>query len=119
MKRNIAVLAILGLFASFVAFAQMKDTHPMDMTQAIQDAKTSADHEELAKHYEDTAKKMQLKAEEHKKRLERYKSKSHIYGKQAEFLQDHCKNLINIYEQAVEANQSMADSHRKMAAETK
>lgn len=119
MKRRIAVLAILGLFASFASFAQMNNPHPMDMIQAIQNAKTSADHEELAKHYEDAAKEMQLKTQEHKKRLERYKTKSHLYGKQAKPLQEHCKYLIRIYEQAVEANQSMADSHRKMAAETK
>lgn len=30
--------------------------HPMDMTQAIQDARTRHDHEALAKHYENTAK---------------------------------------------------------------
>ncbi|SCZ84819.1 conserved exported hypothetical protein [Nitrosomonas mobilis] len=119
MKRRIAILAIIGLFASFTSFAQIVNPHPMDMAEAIQNAKTSADHEELANHYEDAAKDMQLMAQEYKKRLGPYKRKSHIFGKSAQHLQAHCKKLIKIYEQAAEENKIMADSHRKMAAEAK
>ncbi len=120
MKR-IAVLTFIGLFVSFISFAsfaQIDDPHPMDMTEAIENAKTSADHEELANYYEDAAKDMQLNAQEHKKKLEKYKIKSHIYGKPAQRLQAHCERLIHIYEQAAEENKNLADSHRKMAAES-
>lgn len=110
-RRFITVLPVLFLFASC---AQM-NPHPMDMTQAVQSAETRADHESLAKHYEDVAKEMQLKAQEHQKKLKLYEANSYRYGKQAESLQDHCRNLIRIYEQAREENMIMAASHRKMA----
>ena len=35
----------------------------MDMTQAVQNAKTRSDHEALAKHYEEAAKVMQDEAD--------------------------------------------------------
>ena len=112
----VAVLAILGLLASC---AQLDPYHPMDMTQAVQSAKTSADHEALAKHYEDTAKRMQAKVQEQKKMLEQYEAESYHYGRQADDLKAHTQALIRFYEQAAEANMNMAASHRKMAAEVK
>ncbi len=111
-------LTILPVLLLFVSCAQM-NPHPMDMTQAVQSAKTSADHESLAKHYEDIAKEMQLNAQEHQKKLKLYETNSYRYGKQAQLLQDHCRNLIRIYEQAVEENMTMAASHRKMATEAR
>lgn len=112
---SLLVLITLGLLASC---AQM-NPHPMDMTQAVQNAKTPTDHTSLAKHYEDAAKEMLSKAQEHKKMLEGYESNTSHYGRQALDLQAHCRNLINAYEQAAKANTDMADSHRKMAAEIK
>lgn len=46
----------------------------MDMTQAVQSAKTRSDHENLAKHYQDAAKEMQAKAAVHKKLLAQYEA---------------------------------------------
>ena len=40
---------------------------PMDMTTAIQNTKTKADHEALATHYEQAAHDAEAKVEEHKK----------------------------------------------------
>ena len=114
-KTFFTVLAILGLL---VSCAQMKP-QPMDMTQAAQKARTGPDQNALAKRYEDAAKELQAKVQEHKKRLEEYESHSYLYGKQALDLQAHCQGLIRFYEQAAEANLSMADSHRKIAAEAK
>ncbi len=111
----VAVLAVLGLLASC---AQL-DPHPMDMSQAVRNAKTSADHEALAKHYEDTAQRMQEKMQKQKKMLEQYEAESYHYGRQAEDLKAHTGALIRFYEQAAEANRNMAASHRKMATEAK
>lgn len=108
-----AVLFILGLLASC---AQM-NPHPMDMTSAIRYAKTSADHNALAKHYENAAREMQTKVQEHKKELEEYEYNSNHYGKRAQDLQAHCRGLIRYYEQAAEANGEMAEIHRQLAAE--
>lgn len=118
MKNTVVILIAIGLLGLLTSCAQM-NPHPMDMTQAVQNAKTPTDHTSLAKHYEDAAKEMLSKAQEHKKMLEGYESNSSHYGRQALDLQAHCRNLINAYEQAAKANTDMADTHRKMAAEIK
>ena len=114
-KTFFTVLATLGLL---VSCAQM-NPQPMDMSQAAQEGRTPPDHIALAKRYEDAAKEMREKVQEHKKQLEEYEYHSNLYGKQAQNLQAHCRGLIRYYEQAAEANLSMADSHRKIAAEAK
>jgi len=112
MKTNtlITLVLTLGLLA---ACAEM-NPHSMDMSQAVQNAASKADHEALAQHYEDAAKDMQLKADEHKKLLSQYQSKSYLYGRQAEDFKAHCERLIDVYEKAAEENLSMAKMHRQM-----
>ena len=116
MNKIISVIAfaLFGLLASCTI-----NPHPMDMTEAIRNAKTPGDHEALAKHYEDAAKEMQAKADEHKKQLAQYEARKTLYGKQAQSLISHCQGLVRIYEQAAAENRSMAESHRQMAADTK
>ncbi len=92
--------------------------HPMDMTSAVQNAKTSADHNALAKHYEDAAKEMQAKVREHENLLNEYEIHPY-YGKRAQDLKAHCEVLIRSYERAAEANMGMAKIHRQMAEEAK
>jgi hypothetical protein len=111
---SLAVLALLGLLASCTI-----NPHPMDMTQAVQNAKTRSDHEALARHYEDVAKEMQGKADDHKNMLAQYEKNRNLYGKQAQSLISHCQDLVHIYEQAAAENRRMAESHRQMAAEAK
>jgi uncharacterized protein YcfL len=110
-KLLISLFLILGLL---VACSEM-NPHPMDMSQAVLNANTKADHEALAEHYEDAAKEIQLKADEHKKLLGQYESKSYLYGRQAQAFKTHCMRLINDYEKAAEENLSMAKLHREMA----
>lgn len=108
------LLTTLALVAGLLVACSEMNPHPMDMSQAVQSATTKADHEALAKHYEEAAKDLQLKVEEHKKLLSQYQSKSYVYGKQAESLISHCRALINAYEKAAEANLSIAAMHRQM-----
>jgi uncharacterized protein YyaL (SSP411 family) len=115
IKACVAVLAVLGLL---VSCAQL-DPHPMDMTQAVQSAKTRADHEALAKHYEDMAQAIREKMQKQKKLLEQYETESYHYDGQAEDEKAHSRALIRFYEQAAEPNMNMAASHRKMATEAK
>lgn len=105
-KMLIPLLFCLGILA---ACAEM-NPHPMDMSQAV----LNADHEALAKHYDETADQMQVKVDEHKKLLSRYESKAYLYGRQAQDLKTHCYSLINSYEKAVEENRKMAELHRQM-----
>ncbi|MDI1275976.1 hypothetical protein [Methylobacter sp.] len=109
-KLLITLLLSLGLMT---ACAEM-DPHPMNMDLAVQNAKTKADHEALARHYEEAAEEMRVKAEEHKKLLRQYQSKSYLYGRQAQDFKAHCLRLIDVYEKAVEENLSMAKMHHQM-----
>jgi len=114
-KTFFAILAALGLLASCAHL----DPHPMDMTNAIRSAKTSADHNALAKHYEDVAKKMQAKAQAQKNQLAEYETHGYYYGRQTEDLKEHTQALARIYQEAADANMSMAKSHRQMADQAK
>ena len=112
---HLAAVALLGLLVSCSI-----NPHPMDMTRAVQDAKTGSDHAALAKHYEDAAKEMQAKVDEHKKLLAYYQAQKDRYrNKQAQDLVNHCQGLIRIYDQAAAENRAMAQAHREMATETK
>lgn len=115
MTRNLAVAVLVSVLAASCAI----DPHRMDMTQAIQSAKSRSDHEALAKHYEDAAKEMRARVEEHKKLLRHYQSKKDVYRKQAQDLINHCQGLIRVYEQAAADNLAMAKSHREIASEAK
>ena len=75
---SLVLVAIFGLLVSCTI-----NPHPMDMIQAVQQAKTRSDQEDLAKHYEDAAKEMQATADEHKKMLTQYEANKALYGKQA------------------------------------
>jgi len=108
------IVAVFGLLVSCTI-----NPHPMDMTQAVQSARTRSDHDSLAKHYEVAAKEMQAKADEHKKLLAQYEARKSFYGKQAQSLISHCQGLVRIYEQATAENRAMAQSHREMEAEAK
>ena len=115
--KTITFLALVAIFALLGSCTI--NPHPMDMTQAIQSAKTRGDHESLARHYEDAAKEMRAKVDEHKKLLAQYEARKSLYGKQAQSLISHCQGLVRIYEQAAAENMSMVESHRQMAAEAR
>jgi hypothetical protein len=112
MKTNTLIILLLAL-GLMTACSEM-NPHPMDMSQAVLNAESKADHEALAEHYEKAAKEMQLKVDEHKKLLSQYESKSYLYGRQAEDVKAHCRRLIDVYEKAAEENLSMAKLHRQM-----
>ena len=114
-KNFFAILAVLGLLASCAHI----DPHPMDMTSTIRSATTKADHNALAQHYEKAAERLQAKAQEQKNQLAEYKTHGYYYGRQTEDLQEHTEALARIYQEAADANMSIAKSHRKMAEDAK
>jgi len=118
MKNKFVFLIIFGLSSLLASCAQM-NSHPMDMAQAVQTAKTPADHEALAKRYEAAAKEMQAKLQEHQKMYEEYEAQRQTYGKRGLDMEAMCRAMIHFYEQAAEKNMEMASAHRKMAAEAK
>ena len=115
-QTSFALVAVMGL--SLLASCTI-NPHPMDMTEAVQNAKTRADHEALAKHYEDAAKEMQVKVEEHKNLLAGYKEAARFYtGFASTFTNEH-DVLVTIYGRAAAANMKIAEAHRQMAAGAK
>jgi len=113
MKTKLLITLFLAL--GLLSACSEMNPHPMDMSQAVQNAETKADHEALAKHYEEEANAMQVKVDEHKKLLDQYESHSYLYGRQAEDLKAHCLRLIDVYEKAVVTNRKMAEMHREIA----
>lgn len=88
----------------------------MEMSVAIHNAKTKADHEALAKHYEQMAHEMNPLVEEHKKRLTEYQVFYPTVDEQYSQYVDHCTRLIKIYSQAEQENLELAKLHHQMAA---
>jgi len=114
-KTLLTASLLLGLLAG----CAQQNPHPMDMTTAIQGAKTKTDHEALAEHYEQTASEMRQKADEHKKILKDFLEHKYLYAKLAVTgFQGHCEKLIRLYDEAADSNLEMAKLHRKMAEET-
>jgi RecB family exonuclease len=114
MKRSRTIAASL-LALGLLAGCAPRNPHPMDMSTAAQGAKTKADHEALAEHYEEAAKDAEAKAAEQQKMLDQYKAHSYLYGKQTYSLQEHCDALISSYQRAAKANRNLAKLHREIA----
>ena len=83
---NIRTLFALPIVLGALASCAQLDPHPMDMTGAIRNAQTPADHDALARHYEAVAEDMRLRVQEHKKELEEYETRPYYYGKRAQDL---------------------------------
>jgi len=115
MRIALAVIAVLGLLASCAHI----EPHPMDMTSAIRSAKSSADYEALARHYEDAAKTMQAKADQQKRMLAEYQEHGYYYGRQTEDLIEHSQALVRVYQEAADANMNMAHYHHRLAEDVK
>ncbi|QSA98097.1 hypothetical protein [Methylococcus sp. EFPC2] len=118
MKNITKALLTVSLTLGLLASCAQPNPHPMDMTAAIQNARTPTDHQALAEHYEQAAKDAEAKVEEHKKLLDQYKARSYLYGKQAMSFQSHCEALIRSYQQVAKSNAEMARMHRQMAMES-
>jgi hypothetical protein len=113
MKTQLLIILLLAL--GLLTACAKYDPHSMDVTQALHNPKTKADHEALAQHYEAVAQEMQNKAEEHKEILSHYEREPWLMGKRATDIKSHCKNLIQIYSRAMEENLEMAKVHRQVA----
>ena len=102
-KDTFAVLSLLGLLAVGAPMSTVKAENLLE--SAIQTVSSSNEHSVLAKNPKDTAKEMQVKADEQKRLLEHYEDKSYLYGKRAQDLRSHTSALIRKYEQAAWSQQ--------------
>ena len=115
MKLRPLPFVALACLLALAACAQ-KNPHPMDMSQAVQTATSKADHLALAQHYEEAAAAAQAQVKEHQKTMVQYEEKPYLYGKDIYNVEEHCAALINLYQQAADANLKLAAMHRKLAA---
>jgi predicted small lipoprotein YifL len=119
MKTKIEKLLATLAIALLASCAQMSplEARDADIRKAAENARTYADHDRLAKQYENTAKELLVKAEEQKKLLQHYEEKSYLYGRQAQDHQSHTSALLNKYQQAAAETIKQAAFHHKMASE--
>ena len=108
---GVLMFVVLALIGACTPVGKM--TH--DMTAMIQSAKTKADHEALAKHYEDEATALQAKAAEHQRMEQTYTGMS-SWGKARISLSQHCSMLAARYREAANENLALARQHRELAA---
>lgn len=114
MKSIFAALSLFGLLVALNPSAVAMNEN-FDIRTAIQNARTSSDHENVAKYYEDAATELQAKVYEKKELLEHYQDKSYLYGRRTQDLQAHTDALLRNYKKALKVSMEEAVAHRKMA----
>ena len=113
----VGLVVLLGGAPTFSAAADDKN-----IEELVQNAKTAADHEAIAKLYDEEAVAARKKAEEHRKMGARY---THFEAgnpkvQLAHFdMPKHCANLVKSYEAAAKDAEAMAAGHREMAKTAK
>lgn len=112
----VVILSTLGLLASCAQMSPLEAQND-NIQRAGKSAKTYADHDKLAKQYQNTAKEMLTKVEEQKKLLQHYEEKSYLYGRQAQDKQSHTSALLHKYERTAEEDIKQAAFHQQMASE--
>ena len=85
-----------------------------EMGPVIESARTKADHEALAAHYEQEAQALQDRAAEHERMAQAYERSA--YGKIGTTLSQHCEFLARMYREAAKENLELAREHRELAA---
>ncbi len=99
----LSVCAALLLSIGLPIAAQSIDSKHMHGT--IETAKTKADHEALAAHYEQEAKMLKDKAEEHRRMAKAYGALAH---KAASTFGQHCEAIASQYEAVATENLALA-----------
>lgn len=116
IRKFIVVVSALGQLTSCVqtsAFELKND----DTSASAQNGRIFTDHDSIARRYENMAKELLVKAEEHKKLLEHYEDKSYLYGKRGQDFQSHKIALVRKYALAAEKAATQAAFHYRMASE--
>ena len=111
----ILVLAALSLPGKFASAAE-----EMDIMHMIQTAKTPADHEAIAKYYDEQAAQAKKSAEMHRKMASTYTGGGTPSGKgtKASFPQ-HCTALAKEFDEEAAHYAAMAEMQRELAKSAK
>jgi hypothetical protein len=115
-ERLVAVLSAVSLLASCAETSALEKKNANSHV-ASENAKGPADHDRLARQYENTAKRLLTKVEEQRKLLKHYEEKSYLYGRQAQDNKSHPEALLNKYQHDAEETLKQAAFHHKMATQ--
>lgn len=113
-KIVLAGVALTVILASGCVDQQVKQ-HAQAAEFLTPAAKSRADHEAVAAHYDQAAVEASKEAELMKKHLAIYESETWLYGKQKDSFVSHCKTLIERYQDIAKENQAMARLHHGIA----
>jgi hypothetical protein len=123
VKRIGMVVFAAGLLAALSGTPSISTAAGDENLEAlVENAKTAADHEAIAKIYDDEAVKARAKAEEHRKMGAQYThfEAGGTKGQLAHFnMPKHCANLVKSYEDAAKEAEEMAAAHRGAAKAAK
>jgi hypothetical protein len=115
-KQFLAAAFTLGLLASCAQTSAL-EVRNEDTRGDAQNTPAFADHDGIARRYEDTAKALLVKAEERKKLLQHYEDKSYLYGRRGQDFQSHAVALERKYKLEAEKAANRAAFHRRIALE--
>ena len=110
--------ALLGAILSLGGCASIGGEQHATLQQKTAAARTRADHEDLARYYEQEATVLQGKAQQHELRAIAYGPPSEYYRLENDFIR-HCKYLASRYREAADENLALAKLHRQAAAAAK
>jgi hypothetical protein len=117
-----STVAAAGLLAVLVGAPTCTAAAEKNIEELVQNAKTPADHEAIAKLYDEEAATARSKAEEHRKMGAKYthfeSANSKTQGVHFD-MPKHCQNLTKSYEQAAKEAEAMAAAHREAAKNAK
>jgi hypothetical protein len=110
IRKFLTSISMLGLLASCTETG-MLEARNGNAGMAAQSIRTFVDHDELARRYENRARKLLEIAAEHEKRLQYYEDKSYPYGRHEQNSQSHAA-LVQKYKRAAEKATEAAFHHR-------
>ncbi len=111
--------SLVFVLMTSISCTSTQTIHTQEIKTLTPNAKTAADHETLASHYEAEATIFEEKVVAHKKLLDHFEHEPWLMGRQGIDFENHCNKLIQIYSQARDKNLEMAKMHRELAAGVK
>jgi hypothetical protein len=113
MPVTLAMLALVAAVYLSTQRAGAEEAEKFDIEKAFTGAKTPAEHELIASHYEREVATAKARAEEHRKRVEAYRK----IGRGRSPMEGHCQQLAQNDESVAAENAALAEAHREMARE--
>jgi hypothetical protein len=120
MALLVGVIAMVGAVGSAPAGAEDKLLSRSGLKRLIVSAKTAADHERLAAHFDAKAAQLERDAKDHDELAEDYKRNPPV-SRRVEKSQssEHCRDLAKDYAKVAQDARRLAADHRELAKEAR